>query len=173
MTRIGLLAVAPTGSGADPARSATTLIVSEMQAAAQPLGIGLVVQTIDGAGDVPRAFAQFQRERAQALVVQVAPTTFEHRVAILDLAARQRLPAMYEIRVFVDDGGLVSYGPDLAESYRRAATYVDRILKGAKPDDLAIEQPGKYEMVLNLKTAQALGLAIPQPLMLRADEVIR
>lgn len=173
MTRIGLLAIGTPGSAVDPARSATTLIVSEMQAAARPLAVAVVVQTIDGAADLPRAFARFERERLQALLVQVAPVTFEHRATILDLAARQRLPAMYEIRVFVDDGGLVSYGPDLAESYRRAATYVDRILKGARPGDLAIEQPGKYEMVVNLRTAQALGLAIPQPLLLRADEVIR
>ena len=173
MTRIGLLAIGPTAAAVDPARSATTLIVAEMRTAAQPLGVAVVVQTIDGAADLPRAFARFERERVQALLVQVAPVTFEHRAAILALAARQRVPAMYEIRVFVDDGGLVSYGPDLAESYRRAATYVDRILKGAKPGELAIEQPGKYEMVLNLRAAQALGLAIPQPLLLRADEVIR
>ena len=92
---------------------------------------------------------------------------------VVELAARQRLPALYEVRSFVDEGGLVSYGPDLTEMYRRAAAYVDRILKGAKAGELAIEQPGKFEMIINLKTAKALGLAIPQALLLRADEVIQ
>ena len=89
------------------------------------------------------------------------------------LAAGQRLPAMYEIRNFVDAGGLVSYGPDLQDMYRRAATYVDRIFHGAKPGDLAIEQPGKFEMVINMQAAKALGLTFPQSVLVRADEVIR
>jgi putative ABC transport system substrate-binding protein len=91
----------------------------------------------------------------------------------VELAARFRLPAIYEIRGFADDGGLVSYGPDLNAMYRRAASYVDRVFKGARAGDLAIEQPGKLELVLNLKTAKGLGLSIPPPTLLRADEVIQ
>jgi putative ABC transport system substrate-binding protein len=123
--------------------------------------------------DVPEAFAHFRRERAQALVVQVGPQTLANLSAIVELAARERLPALYDVRNFVDGGGLVSYGPDLQAMYRRAAGYVDRILRGAKPGDLPIEQPSKFELVINLKAAKALGLPIPQELILRADEVIR
>jgi putative ABC transport system substrate-binding protein len=103
----------------------------------------------------------------------VSPLALDQRARIAELAARQRLPAMYEIRNFVDAGGLVSYGPDLQDMYRRAATYVDRIFRGAKPGDLAIEQPGRFEMVINMQTATALGLTFPQSVLVRADEVIR
>jgi putative ABC transport system substrate-binding protein len=105
--------------------------------------------------------------------VQVSPLALDQRARIAELATRQRLPAMYEIRNFVDAGGLVSYGPDLQDMYRRAATYVDRIFRGTKPGDLAIEQPGKFEMVINMQTANALGLTFPQSVLLRADEVIQ
>jgi putative ABC transport system substrate-binding protein len=96
-----------------------------------------------------------------------------HRTRIANLAAKSRLPAMYGVREFVDAGGLVSYAPSLRDNLRRAATYVDKILKGAKPADLPIEQPTKFELVINLKTAKALGLTIPPPLLARADQVLQ
>jgi putative ABC transport system substrate-binding protein len=172
-TRIALL-VRADDAQPDPARlGSTALLVAETEAAARQLGIVLLARTIANADELPDAFAQFRREQAQALIVQVSPLALDQRARIAELAARQRMPAMYEIRNFVDAGGLVSYGPDLQDMYRRAATYVDRIFRGAKPGDLATEQPGKFEMVINMQTAKALGLTIPQSLLLRADEVIQ
>ena len=134
--------------------------------------VQLVAQEVQAADDLPGAFAAMQRERAQALVVQISPFSADNSKRILELAAQHRLPAMYDVRSFVDAGGLISYGPSLPEMFRRAAFYVDRILKGVKPADLPIEQPTKFEMVINLKTARALGLSIPQSLLVRADQVI-
>jgi ABC-type uncharacterized transport system substrate-binding protein len=116
------------------------------------------------------AFAMFTRERADALLVP--PDVNTHRRRIAELAVSARLPAVYFNRAQAQDGGLMSYGPDIPEGYRRAATYVDKILKGAKPGDLPVEQPTKIEFVINLKTAKALGLEIPPQLLARADEVI-
>jgi putative ABC transport system substrate-binding protein len=113
------------------------------------------------------------RERAGALLVAADGMFLLHRARIADLAAKTRLPAMYGLREYVDAGGLAVYGPSLRENFRRAATYVDKILKGAKPADLPVEQPTKFELVINLKTAKALGLTIPPSLLLRADEVIQ
>jgi putative ABC transport system substrate-binding protein len=173
-TRIALLALRVSDTRPDTAReTATPLLVAETQAAAQQMGVGLIARSIAHGDELPDTFAQYRREQARALIVQVSPLTYEHRAKIIELAARQGLPAMYEVRNFVDDGGLVSYGPDLQEIYRRAAAYVDRIFRGAKPGELAIEQPGKYEMVVNLKAAKALGLTIPQSVLLRANEVIQ
>jgi putative ABC transport system substrate-binding protein len=171
--RVGVLTLRDPDSQLAAARLAGNLMLAETQAAAQQMGVALVSRAVVDAGELPDAFAQFQREKAQALVVQVNPLTLQHRPKVVELAARHRLPAIYEVRSFVDDGGLVSYGPDLNEMYRRSAAYVDRIFRGAKPGELAIEQPGKFEMVVNLKTARALGLSLPQSLLLRADEVIR
>ena len=158
---------------AAPTQGTTGLLVQETQAAAQQLGVGLVVQEIAHAGELADAFALYRRQQAPALIVQVGPLTLELRARITQLAAQQRLPAMYEVRNFVDDGGLVSYGPDLRESYRRAAAYVGQIFNGAKPEDLPVEQPDRLELVINLKTAKALGLMIPEGLLLRADQVIQ
>ncbi len=152
--------------------SATRPFLEEMRTAAQQMEVLLVVQEVQAADDLPGAFAAMQRERAQALVVQISPFSADNAKRILELAGQYRLPAMYDVRSFVDAGGLVSYGPSLPEMFRRAAFYVARILKGAKPADLPIEQPTKFEMVINLKTAKALGLSIPQSLLVRADQVI-
>jgi putative ABC transport system substrate-binding protein len=113
------------------------------------------------------------KERVGALLVLSDAILNSHRTRLADLAARSRLPAAYGVRDSVEAGGLMSYGPSFLDSYRRAATYVDKILKGAKPADLPVEQPTKYELVINLKTAKALGLTIPQSMLLRADEVIQ
>jgi putative ABC transport system substrate-binding protein len=113
------------------------------------------------------------KERAAAVLVLTDSMFFGQRQRIADLAARSRLPTLYSQREFVDAGGLISYGPSLSEMFSRAATHVDKILRGAKPGDIPVEQPTKFELVINYKTAKALGLTIPQPLLLRADEVIQ
>ena len=154
--------------------SATELFLEEMRGRARQMGVQLVVhREVNEAGDLPGAFAAMQRERAQALIMQISPFSFDNTKRIVELAAQHRLPAMYDVRSFVDAGGFVSYGPSLPEMFRRAAFYVDRILKGAKPADLPVEQPTKFELVINLKTAKALGLTIPPSLLGRADEVIQ
>jgi len=153
--------------------SATRLFLEQMRAAAQQMGVQLVVQEVNEAGGLPGAFTTMQRERAQALIVQVTPFSADNAKRIVELAAQHRLPAMYDVRSFVDAGGLVSYGPSLPEMFHRAAFYVDRILKGAKPADLPIEQPTKFELVINMKAAKALALVIPPAILGRADEVIQ
>ncbi len=173
LTRIALLGQQESASLRASGRGPTQNLIAETQTAARQAGIDMVAQVVVTAEDLPKAFAEFQRARAQALIIQGSPFTFEHRAAIRGLVARERLPDMHDGRVFVDDGGLVSYGPDVTENYRRAATYVDKIRRGAKPADLPIEQPTKIDLVINLRTAKALGLTIPQSLLARADEVIR
>jgi putative ABC transport system substrate-binding protein len=112
------------------------------------------------------------KERVRALLVVADSMFFLHRARLADLAAKTELPSMYENREYVEAGGLMSYGPNVPDLFRRAATYVDKILKGVKPADLPVEQPTRFELVLNLKTAKALGVTIPQSLLLRADEII-
>ena len=122
--------------------------------------------------ELEAAFTAMTKERADAVLVLSDPMTFFHRARIADLAAKRRLPTMHGVRGYVDAGGLMSYWANQADLYRRAASYVDRILKGAKPGDLPVEQPTKFELVINLKTAKALGLTIPPSLLLRADQVL-
>src|SRR6266852_435003 len=143
------------------------------EVAARALGVRLQFVEARGPDDFDRAFSDMTKARAGALTVLGSTMFGNERRRLVDLAAKNRLPAVYPWREFVDAGGLMSYGPDLADLYRRAATYVDKILKGAKPADLPVEQPTKFELVINVKTAKTLGLTIPQSVLGRADEVIR
>jgi putative ABC transport system substrate-binding protein len=143
-----------------------------LQAAAAAPAVELTPINSGEPADVERAVAAFAREANSGLFVVVSAWATVHRELIIALAARHRLPAIYPYRYFVAGGGLLSYGPDLVDQYRRAAHYVDRILKGEKPADLPVQAPTKYELVINLKTAKALGLEVPPMLLARADEVI-
>ena len=137
--------------------------------------VGVEVSPINltaDANEIERAVTAFARAANGGLIVAAAPLSLLHRDLIITLAARHKLPAVYFDRVFVIGGGLISYGPDLIDQFRRAATYVDRILKGEKPADMPVQAPTKYELVINLKTAKKLGLEVPQSLLARADEVI-
>jgi ABC-type uncharacterized transport system substrate-binding protein len=149
------------------------LMSQGLPAAAQRAGVTLLPLDVQSVNDLQRAFDTAVRERADALYVLGDVFTFVHRARIVGLAARARLPAIYTGRGAVQAGGLMSYGPQLRDLFRRAATYVDKILKGAKPGDLPVEQPTKFELAINLKTAQGLGLTIPQALLRRADEIVR
>jgi putative ABC transport system substrate-binding protein len=144
----------------------------ETQAAAAKAAITLVPFEIRAPEQLEAAFATFARERADALLVPPDVTFITHHRRIMDLVASARMPAIYFNRSQAEDGGLMSYGPDQREGYRRAATYVDKIMKGANPGDLPVEQPTKIELVINLKTAKVLGLDIPLQMQARADEVI-
>ncbi len=147
-------------------------MLNEAEVAARTLGVRLQFVEARGPADFDRAFSDMTRARAGALTVLGSNMFNNERRRLVDLAAKTRLPAVYPWREFVDAGGLMAYGPDLADLFRRAATYVDRILKGAKPGDLPVEQPTKFELVINLKAAKALGLTIPQSLLGRADQII-
>jgi putative ABC transport system substrate-binding protein len=145
----------------------------ETQAAAAKVSIGLVRVELRGPEELEQAFARFTHAGAEALLVPLDTTFATFRGRIAELAARSRLPAIFSNRLSVEAGGLIGYGPDPVENYRRAATFVDKILKGAKPADLPIERPTKIELVINLKTAAALGLEVPPALLARADHVIK
>jgi putative ABC transport system substrate-binding protein len=142
-------------------------------AAARALGVRLEFVEARGADEFDRAFSQLSTARAGALTVLPSNRFLREHRRLVELAAKHRLPAVYPSREFVDAGGLMSYGANSADLSRRAATYVDKILKGARPGDLPVEQPTKFELVINLKTAKALGLTIPQSLLAHADEVIQ
>ena len=160
--------------GRDPAsKERGPTMLAETEAAGRLLGAEVRAHFIGSATDLPQAFAAIEQARSQALIVKNNSLTYELRAAIIEASKRLRIPDMYEARELVAAGGLVSYGPKWTDLYRQAAGYVDRIFKGAKPADLPVQQPTKLDRVLNLKTAKAIGLTIPQSLLLRADEVIR
>src|SRR5262249_6964312 len=145
------------------------LAIREVNVAARSLGVQLQLLEARGPNEFDGAFAAMAKERVGGLFVMSDAIFSSHQTRLVDLAARSRLPAASGIREYVEAGGLISYGPSILDSSRRAAAYVDKILKGAKPADLPVEQPTKFELVINLKTAKALGLTIPQSLLLRAD----
>lgn len=158
---------------ANPANPPTAGLLKEIELAARSLGLRLRVVQVREPKEFGDAFATMKNERVPALLVIADPLVADNRDRIVAFAATNRLPAIYPYRTFVDAGGLMSYGADLSDLNRRAAAYVDRILKGANPAELPIEQPAKFELVVNLKTAKALGLTIPPSLLLRADHVIQ
>jgi putative tryptophan/tyrosine transport system substrate-binding protein len=144
---------------------------ADIEAAATPLGLPVVSSAVAGPKEIEAAIRQGNRA-GDALVVPASAFFASQRPLLVALAREMRLPAIYEHRLYVEYGGLMSYGPNIRDAFRRAAYYIDRIVKGAKPAELPIELPTKYELVLNLKTAKALGLAVPQSMLQRADEVI-
>jgi putative ABC transport system substrate-binding protein len=147
--------------------------VAALETAARQLNVALEVVDIRSPDDFEGAFATMVGKRVGAVIVNAGPLTYMRRQQIADLALKHRLPAITGLNEFAQAGLLMSYGPNLPDMYRRAASYVAKILRGAKPGDLPVEQPTKFELVINLKTAKALGLTIPQSLLLRADEVIK
>ena len=149
------------------------VFLEETRVAAQTLGVQLQPLEARNLGNIEHVFDAAAGERAAGLIVFDDPVIWSHRKQIVGLAAKRRLPVMYGYREFVDDGGLMSYGPDRVDHYRRTAVYVDKILRGAKPADLPVEQPTKFELVVNMKTAKALGLTIPPSLLVRADQIIQ
>ena len=176
--RLGLLKeVTPKASRVavlyNPADRANVLILKQLQEAAPALGLTLQPREVRGPGEFDSAFVAMTRERAHALFGAPGVLTFEHKNTLVDLAAKYRIPAMWGHRQFVEVGGLMSYAVNFYDQVRRAATYVDKILKGAKPGDLPVEQPTKFELVINIKAAKDIGLTIPQSVLGRADEVIQ
>jgi ABC-type uncharacterized transport system substrate-binding protein len=143
-----------------------------IQAMAPSLGLETIPISIREADEIERGIANFARGPNDGLIVPVSARATSRKPLIIEQAARHRLPTVYPYRHFVASGGLISYGPDLADQYRRAAGYVDRILRGEKPADLPVQAPTKYELIINLKTAKTLGLEVPPTLLARADEVI-
>ncbi len=156
----------------DPAIAAGAGQLGAIQSVAPSFGVELSPVNVRDATEIERDVAAFARAPNGGLIVTPSALTLNHRVQIITLAARHNLPAVYSDRHWVTGGGLISYGPDRVDQYRRAAGYVDRILKGEKPADLPVEAPTKYELVINLKTAKALGLDVPPTLLARADAVI-
>lgn len=164
LSTIGLL-FNPNSPGATPA-------FNDMSAAARLLGVRIEPVALHNADELDNVFSLVIHKRVQALAVVTDGITYNQRSRIADLAARAHLPAIYEVEIFVGAGGLVSYGPSYTDLARGAAAYVDKILRGAKPAELPIEQPTKFELVINARAAKALGLTIPRDLLLRADRVI-
>ena len=158
----------------NPEVRGAVLDYNQTEGAARSLGLQLQSVEAARAEDLDRSFAAITEERAQALVVPSPnPVTYANRGRIVSFVQRNRLPSMYTVREYVDEGGLMSYGPSIADLFRRSAIFVDKVLKGVKPADLPVEQPNKFELVINLRTAKALGLTISPSLLRRADDVIR
>jgi putative ABC transport system substrate-binding protein len=157
----------------NPATAGNALWLQHAQAAAQSLRVDLQSLEARTRDDFESAFAAMTAKRAEALVLAGDILFLNDRTRLAELAAQRRLPTMCSMREYAQDGGLMAYGPSSPDLFRRAATYVDKILDGARPADLPIEQPTKFELLVNLKTAARLGLSIPSSLLLRADEVIR
>jgi len=164
VTRVAVLRDAATTSGIG--------MLGGIQSVASSFGMELTPVGVSDAGEIERVVTTFARASNGGLIVTGNTAAITHRELIIGLAARHRMPAVYGLRIFVNDGGLISYSPDSIDPYRRAGGYVDRILKGEKPADLPVQNPTKYELVINLKTAKALGLQIPDKLLALADEVI-
>jgi ABC-type uncharacterized transport system substrate-binding protein len=156
----------------NPQEPATTAELEETAATAHSLGVTIAPIAARNADELDQAFAVATRDQVEGMVVLTHGFAVLNRTRIMELAARQRLPVLYGWREFVQEGGLMSYGPDIQILVRQAATYVDRILKGEKPSNLPVQQPTRLELIINLKTAKALGLEVPPTLLARADEVI-
>ena len=156
-----------------PVEPRFVLNFKEMETAARSLGVRLQSLEVRGPDELESAFRTATKERAEALIMLRAPVINAHLKRIAELAVKNRIPAIHDDSVFVEAGGLISYGTDFPALYRRAAYYVDRILKGAKPADLPVEQPTKFELLINLKTAKTLGLTIPPMVLMRAEKVIK
>jgi putative ABC transport system substrate-binding protein len=156
----------------NPQGAGSTLTWKELQLPARQLGVQLHSLEVRSPNDFDQAFEDAIKARAGALLITGNPVISTNLKRIAGLAAKSRLPSIFHFSEFADAGGLVTYGPDRADMYRRAATYVDKILKGAKPGDLPVEQPTKFELVINLKTAKAIGITIPRTVLFRADRVI-
>ena len=156
----------------DPGNPSRTAYLRAIEASAPNFGVQLTPAGVRNAAELEHEIGVFAKLANGALIVLPSAVTVQHRDLVISLAARHRLPAIYPYNFFAESGGLMSYGVDLPDLYRRAASYIDRILKGAKPADLPVQQPTKFELVINLKTAKALGLSIPKELLLRADRVI-
>ena len=157
----------------DATNTAATHQVKETQATARALGVKLESLEVRGARDLDQAFGKIKKERFSAFVVNQDMLFFDYQSQLADFAVKARLPSVYAWKVFVEGGGLMAYGPSDKEMFRRAATYVDKILKGTKPADLPVEQPTKFELVINLKAAKQIGLTIPPNVLARADKVIK
>jgi ABC-type uncharacterized transport system substrate-binding protein len=168
----GILKIARVGFLWNSAAPAGALALKETEKAAGTLGVQIHAISVREANDLEGAVSAMMREHAKGLIVFADPLTFTQRRRLMDLAATNGLASVSGAREFVDAGGLMSYGPSFPEMFLRAAAYIDKILKGTKPSDLPVEQPTKFELVVNLKTARAHGLIIPPSLLQRADQVI-
>jgi putative tryptophan/tyrosine transport system substrate-binding protein len=157
----------------NPIHPVAGVFARESETTARALGVTLDFFEARDPQQLDTALARIEKERTGVLLVLPDPVFFSQRKRIADFAARRHLPSSFLFREFAEAGGLLSYGPSITESYRRAASYVDKILKGAKPGDLPIEQPTKFELVINLKTAKQIGLTIPESVLFRADRVIK